>query len=180
MMAHVAARAGDQVGLLAFDAEVRAFVPPTGGRRAVNRVVQATYDLHPELVETDFALAADHLARRLRKRALVVIFTQVIDEVSAASLMAPGAQPAAPPSSPVRAVPRRGRRAAGRADARQVAAAPDGELHLAAAAAEAITWRERLVKDLKKGGALVLHVPGREMTPAVVNRYLQIKAQHLL
>ena len=57
---------------------------------------------------------------------------------------------------------------------------PDSELHLAAAAAEAITWRERLVKDLQKGGALVLHVPGREMTPAVVNRYLRIKAQHLL
>ena len=51
---------------------------------------------------------------------------------------------------------------------------------MAAAAAEAITWRERLVKELQKGGALVLHVPGREMTPAVVNRYLRIKAQHLL
>ena len=88
MMAHVAARAGDQVGLLAFDAEVRAFVPPTGGRRAVNRVVQATYDLHPQLVESDFDLAATHLARRLRKRALVVIFTQVIDEVAAAGLLA--------------------------------------------------------------------------------------------
>jgi uncharacterized protein (DUF58 family) len=65
-------------------------------------------------------------------------------------------------------------------EVRQAAAAPDSELHLAAAAAEAITWRERLVKDLQKGGALVLHVPGREMTPAVVNRYLRIKAQHLL
>jgi len=36
------------------------------------------------------------------------------------------------------------------------------------------------VRDLKIGGALVLHVPPRNTTPAVINRYLQIKAQHLL
>jgi uncharacterized protein (DUF58 family) len=178
MMAHVAARAGDQVGLLAFDAEVRAFVPPTGGRRAVNRVVQATYALHPELVESDFALAADHLARRLRKRALVVIFTQVIDEVAAASLMT--LVRGLPPRHLPLCVLFRDEDVERLTDIRQAAAAPDSELHLAAAAAEAITWRERLVKDLQKGGAMVLHVPGREMTPAVVNRYLRIKAQHLL
>jgi uncharacterized protein (DUF58 family) len=178
MMAHVAARAGDQVGLLAFDAEVRAFVPPTGGRRAVNRVVQATYALHPEMVESDFALAADHLARRLRKRALVVIFTQVIDEVAAASLMA--LVRGLPPRHLPLCVLFRDEEVDRLVEVRQAAVAPDSELHLAAAAAEAITWRERLVKDLQKGGALVLHVPGREMTPAVVNRYLRIKAQHLL
>jgi uncharacterized protein (DUF58 family) len=178
MMAHVAARAGDQVGLLAFDAEVRAFVPPTGGRRAVNRVVQATYALHPELVESDFALAADHLARRLRKRALVVIFTQVIDEVAAAALMT--LVRGLPPRHLPLCVLFRDEDVDRLADIRQPAAAPDSQLHLAAAAAEAITWRERLVRDLQKGGALVLHVPGREMTPAVVNRYLRIKAQHLL
>ena len=178
MMAHVAARAGDQVGLLAFDAEVRAFVPPTGGRRAVNRVVQATYALHPEMVESDFALAADHLARRLRKRALVVIFTQVIDEVAAASLLA--LVRGLPPRHLPLCVLFRDEEVDRLVEVRQAAAAPDSELHLAAAAAEAITWRERLVKDLQKGGALVLHVPGREMTPAVVNRYLRIKAQHLL
>jgi uncharacterized protein (DUF58 family) len=178
MMAHVAARAGDQVGLLAFDAEVRAFVPPTGGRRAVNRVVQATYALHPEMVESDFALAADHLARRLRKRALVVIFTQVIDEVAATSLLA--LVRGLPPRHLPLCVLFRDEEVDRLVDVRQAAAAPDSELHLAAAAAEAVTWRERLVKDLQKGGALVLHVPGREMTPAVVNRYLRIKAQHLL
>jgi uncharacterized protein (DUF58 family) len=177
MMAHVAARAGDQVGLLAFDAEVRAFVPPTGGRRAVNRVVQATYDLHPQLVESDFDLAASHLARRLRKRALVVIFTQVIDEVSSASLLA--LVRGLPPRHLPLCVLFRDEAVEQLAELRLDAAA-DPDLHVAAAAAEAITWRERLVKELQKGGALVLHVPGREMTPAVVNRYLRIKAQHLL
>lgn len=179
MMAHVAARGGDQVGLLAFDAEVRAFVPPTGGRRAVNRVVQASYDLHPALVETDFDMAGAHLAGRLRKRALVTIFTQVIDEVAARDLL-----------RLVRGLPPRHLPLCVLFRDEEVerlvelpvapSAALDADLHLAAAAAEAITWRERLIKELIAGGAMVLHVPGKDMTPAVVNRYLRIKAQHLL
>jgi uncharacterized protein (DUF58 family) len=179
MMAHVAARAGDQVGLLAFDAEVRAFVPPTGGRRAVNRVVQASYDLHPALVETDFEMAGAHLAGRLRKRALVTIFTQVIDEVAARALLR--LVRGLPPRHLPLCVLFRDEEVDRLVELPSpVAAALDSDLHLAAAAAEAITWRERLIKELTAGGALVLHVPGRHMTPAVVNRYLRIKAQHLL
>jgi uncharacterized protein (DUF58 family) len=179
MMAHVAARAGDQTGLLAFDSQIRAYLPPVGGRRAAQRVVQATYDLHPALVETDFEGAFAHLARRLRKRALVVLFTQVIDDVSAKAVLRHVR------SLPPRHLPlcvlfrdpdldRLAEPPAGLADA------PAGDLYVGAAAAESILWRERLVRDLKAGGALVLHVPPRQTTPAVINRYLQIKAQHLL
>jgi uncharacterized protein (DUF58 family) len=179
MMAHVAARAGDQVGLLAFDAQVRTYLPPAGGRHAVRRVVQATYDLHPALVETDFDAAFTLLARRLRKRALVVLFTQVIDDTSARTVLRlvrslpPRHLPLCvlfrDPELDRLAEPPRGLRGAGRA-----------ELGMAAAAAEAILWREKLVRDLKMGGALVLHVAPAQMTPAVINRYLRVKAQHLL
>ena len=48
------------------------------------------------------------------------------------------------------------------------------------AAAEAILWRDRLVRDLKAGGALVLHTLPHKLTPALVNRYLEIKAQQML
>jgi uncharacterized protein (DUF58 family) len=178
MTAHVAARAGDQVGLLAFDAKVRAFLPPTGGRRAVQRVLQATYDVHARLVETDFGEASGHLLRRLRKRALVVLFTQVIDDVSARSLL--GMVRSLPPRHlPLCVFLRDGdldRLAEPQADAR----ATTTDLYVAAAAAEAISWRERLLRDLKAAGALVLHIPAREVVPAVVNRYLRVKAQHLL
>jgi uncharacterized protein (DUF58 family) len=177
MTAHVAARAGDQIGLIAFDAKVRAFLPPGGGRRAVHRVVQATYDLHPRLVETDFGEASGHLLRRLRKRALVVLFTQVIDDVSARSLLAL-VRSLPPRHLPLCVFPRD-------TDLDRLAEPAAGgasttELYVAAAAAESISWRERLLRDLKSSGALVLHVPPRDMTPSVVNRYLRIKAQHLL
>jgi uncharacterized protein (DUF58 family) len=36
------------------------------------------------------------------------------------------------------------------------------------------------VRDLKKHGALVLDVSPAELTPKLINRYLEIKARHLL
>jgi uncharacterized protein (DUF58 family) len=178
MMAHVAARAGDQFGLLAFDAGVRTYLPPVGGRRAAQRVVQATYDLHPALVESDFEAAFAHLSPRLRKRALVVLFTQVIDDVSSRSVLkvVRGLPPRHLPLVVLFRDPELDRLAEPPAEARGTPA----DLYLRAAGAEAIMWRERLLRDLKSGGALVLHVPPRQLTPALINRYLQIKAQHLL
>ena len=114
MLAHVAARAGDQLGLMAFDAHVRAYLPPAGGRRAAQRVAHATYDVHANLVETDFEGAFAELTKRLRKRALVVLFTQVIDDVSAQAGAAPGPRPAPAAPAPVRAVSRSRPRPPGR------------------------------------------------------------------
>jgi uncharacterized protein (DUF58 family) len=180
MMSHVAARSGDHVGLLAFDDEVRSWVPPGGGARAGQRMIQASYDLHPTLVESDYGAAFDQLAMRCRKRALVVLFTQVIDDVSAKAVvrrmhsLLPRHLPlvvlfrdveldqlAEPPLRPTR---------------------PDLEvdLYLRGAAAELVTWRDKLVRDLKAGGTLVLDVPPQKLTPALLNRYLEIKARQLL
>ncbi len=66
MLSHVALRLGDHVGQVAFDAEVRSFLQPTSGRRASQRIVQASYDLQPRLCETDFRAAQAQLASRAR------------------------------------------------------------------------------------------------------------------
>jgi uncharacterized protein (DUF58 family) len=178
MLAHVATRGGDQVGLLAFDERVRAFLPPQAGRRAAQRVIAASYDIHARIVETDFEAAYGYLSQRLRKRSLVVLFTEVIDDVSARSV--------------VRTVRSLGPRHLGlcvlfRDESLDAMAEPHERqppkpagLYQQAAAAEAIVWRERLVRDLEEAGALVLHVSPRKLTPALISRYLRIKAERLL
>jgi uncharacterized protein (DUF58 family) len=177
MLAHVATRAGDQVGLCAFDTRVRAYLPPQGGRRAAQRVVAASYDIHAQIVETDFEAAYGFLSQRLRKRSLVVLFTQVVDEVSARSVVRTvhGLGPRHLPLAVLF-----------RDEALDLMAEPRGtptkpaELYQRAAAAEAILWRDRLVRDLQEAGALVLHVSPRKLTLSLINRYLRIKAQRLL
>jgi uncharacterized protein (DUF58 family) len=176
MMGHVATRSGDQIGLCVFDRQVRAYLPPTGGARATHRLITAVYDLHPALVETDFSSAFDLLSRRLRKRALVVIFTQVVDDVSSQRLLR------FMRGLPQRHLPlcvlfRDGEIDRLMEDDR---GAGDLGLYVRGAAAETILWRDRLARDLKAGGAHVLQSLPQKLTPALVNRYLQIKAQQLL
>jgi uncharacterized protein (DUF58 family) len=176
MMSHVAARSGDHVGLVAYDSKVRAFVPPGGGAHATQRLIQATYDLHPTLVEPDHRAAFDLLSHRVRRRALVILFTQVIDDVAAGTVLrlmrGLGSR-----HLPLCALFRDGA-----LDAMVDAPLGAGEtdLYRRGAAAEAVLWRDRLVRDLKAGGALVLHTLPSKLTPALVNRYLEIKAQQML
>ena len=88
LLAYVAGLRGDRVALLAYADEVRTFIPPTRGRRAFLRVVDALYALQPEPVEPDHALAFQFLAGRNLRRSLVVLFTDLADRESSSALVA--------------------------------------------------------------------------------------------
>ena len=68
LLAHVALIRGDQVGLLAFSDRVKAFVPPGGGARRINKLVHAVHNVFPEIVEPRYDKAFFELATRCRKR----------------------------------------------------------------------------------------------------------------
>ncbi len=194
MLSHVAARNGDSIGLLAFSDEVKSYAPLAGGHKAAKRVVQASYDLHPELVETDFAAAFDQISVRVRKRALVVVFTQVLDEVAAAELVK--RMHALLPRHLPMLVLLRDIELDALLETGQGAPSESGmtptfsgmpspkanevDWYLRGAAAELVSWRERIGRDLKKRGALVLDVAPGQLTPSLINRYLEIKTRHLL
>jgi uncharacterized protein (DUF58 family) len=178
MLAHVAARGGDHVGLMAFSDAVKSYAAPAGGAGAARRVVQASYHLHPELVETDHRAAFEQVGALVKKRTLLVLFTQVVDDVSSAELvrLAYGVLPRHLPlfvlfrDPEVTALlePSPGRDAS------------SDDLYVRGAAAEIVTARERLLRELKRRGALVLDVEPGKLTPMLINRYLDIKARHLL
>ncbi|MEM1303875.1 MAG: DUF58 domain-containing protein, partial [Planctomycetota bacterium] len=56
----------------------------------------------------------------------------------------------------------------------------DGRLFRAAAAAEMLTWRRHVLADLEAGGALLVDAFPEDLTAPLVNRYLEVKARHLL
>jgi hypothetical protein len=56
----------------------------------------------------------------------------------------------------------------------------DEELFRAGAAAEILTWRHQVLRDLEHRGVLALDVFPEDMTAPLVNSYLEIKARHLL
>lgn len=79
LLAHVALRAGDAVGMLAA-AEPPRWLPPRKGVSTVERILDSVYDLEPSTLGMDFRGAAEELCRRQPRRCLVVLLTNVRDE----------------------------------------------------------------------------------------------------
>jgi uncharacterized protein (DUF58 family) len=175
MLAHIALIRGDQVGLLAYADRIRAYVPPAGGPRRINRLVHGVHNLFPELVESRHDRAFVELERRSRKRSLVVLMTNVFDDVNAQQV-ADHLSVLVGRHLPL-GVFLRDRDIFALADTPAESGKP---FYRAAAAAAVLNWRERILAGLRQRGALTLDVFPDDLTAPLVNRYLQIKARHLL
>src|SRR5205814_7009866 len=87
-LAYAATQHDDNVGVMAFADGVQHFVAPQRGRAALKRVVDVLAVIQPTLVEPDYPGAFRYLAARNRKRALTVLFTDVIDRFASDALVA--------------------------------------------------------------------------------------------
>lgn len=175
MLSHVSMRAGDHVGLAAFDDNLRTFIPPEGGPHVLKKIVRATYDLFPTLVEPDYRAVFGALKLRLRKRSLLVLFTQVLD-ASAQKQLVPLIRSLSPTHLPL-CVIFRDESVEGLL---KTPVESPTDLYTRGAAAGELLWREHLVEDMRKAGALVLNVHPRELTQQLIARYLDIKARQML
>ena len=80
LLAYVALRQGDAAGLMTFaDSEPR-FVPPRKSRSTLNVFMNTLYDAQPTLRPPDYHSAAVELSRRLKRRSLVVVLSNLRDE----------------------------------------------------------------------------------------------------
>jgi uncharacterized protein (DUF58 family) len=175
LLTDVAAVSGDQVGVLAFDDAVRAFVPPQRGRGALGAVREALSGVSASLSEPDYATAFRMLALRQRRRALVVFFTDVIDARASRSLIAYLGRAAVRHAIVVVAIRNDALLAAADAGAKS-----SNDVYLAAAAEELVQEREEALARMRRAGVTVLDVAAPQMATAVVNRYLEVKARGLL
>jgi uncharacterized protein (DUF58 family) len=175
MMSYVALRQGDSVGLVCFSDEIHCFVPPRGGMRQMNQLLHASFDRYPRLVESRYDEAFLYLSAHSRKRALVVLLSNVIDEVNAIQIEQ-YLHSFVGRHLPL-AVLLRDRALFDAADRQPTS---DEELYRGAAAAEILTWRQQVLADLMAKGVLSLDVFPEDLTAPLVNQYLDIKARHLL
>ncbi len=175
MLAHVAVRRGDNVGLLAFDEKVTRLLKPRGGPSASNHVIQATYDLFPQMVESDYEGAFRTLRMQMRKRTLVVFITHAIDEETSRRIKTL-ARELLPQHLPL-CVLLKDRALEARAQPTDIAAEA---ICIQAAAAEMLLWRDKVARELERAGVLVLDVLHHQLTGALVSRYLDIKARGLI
>ncbi|HQO29036.1 MAG TPA: DUF58 domain-containing protein, partial [Accumulibacter sp.] len=78
--AYVALRQGDAVGLATFGHPYPRVLPAGKSLNTVQALMNTVFDLEPSLQVPDYLAALENLARHLRKRALVVLVSNLRDE----------------------------------------------------------------------------------------------------
>lgn len=80
LIAFSAVRNKDQIGLLLFSDVVEHFVPPGKGRGHVQRILRDLYFFKPRSRKTRIAAACSHLQGVLKKRAVIFMMSDFLDE----------------------------------------------------------------------------------------------------
>ncbi len=176
VLADVAVTAGDRVGAMVFDDAIRALVPAQRGVAAVGALRSALVPLQPTLVEPDYAAAFRLLAVRQRKRALVVLITDVLDERAARTLLAHLTRGAARHLAIVVALRNEALISAAALPASDTPAA----FYESAAAAEILNERATAMQRMRDAGVVVLDVAPDAMAAAMVSQYLELKSRGVL
>jgi uncharacterized protein (DUF58 family) len=175
LLAHVALARGDRVGLCTFSGKVHSFLVPRGNL-AQNRLIgDALYDLRGDYSESDHARCLKFVAARHSKRSLLVVLTDFVDATTAAEMVA----------HLELAARRHVVLFAALKDPfldRAASAVADTELAAfkKAAALDLLHDRREVLERIRHAGGFVVDAQPGEITPPIINRYLEVMFGGLL
>jgi uncharacterized protein (DUF58 family) len=168
LLSYVALRQGDALALLTFSGEQR-WMSPRKGLNTINVVLNTLYDLQPTLLPSDYQQAALNLMQRLRKRALVILISNLRDEEN--SELLPALQLLRRKHLVLLANLRE--KVINEALEQPIASFDDALRH---AAAQDYLGQRRAAYDALTGhGIMHLDVEPAQLAVSMVNRYLEIK-----
>jgi uncharacterized protein (DUF58 family) len=166
---------GDQVGLVAYDAEPRVATPPVAGRAGYARIRRQVAALGYETRETNHTLGMTVLHRLLRRRALVVVFSDFVDSTTAEILL--DNMKVLGGRHVVIFVALRD------PEVERLAMGPVRSLDEAArsvAASELMDERRLVMERLVRMGVLVLDVPPERATARLISSYIDLKVREAI
>jgi uncharacterized protein (DUF58 family) len=172
MLSYVAGLRGDRVGLLTFADEVANYLAPRAGRGQFYKMLALLYAVESQPVESDYVRAFAYLGAKHKKRSLIVIFSDIATGIAADTLI----RQLAPMS------PRHLTLLVAISDptvvqlARQLPRDSVG-VYERAVAEQLVDERALFLEKLRQRGILTLDVPANQLTVAVVNKYLELKAR---
>lgn len=177
-LAYAALRRYDMPGLVTFDAHIDRTVPPSRRPDQLSELLEALYAQQVRYAETDYSALTVHLARTVRRRSLLVLFT---DFTTRESLR--------------RQLPYL-RRLASRhcllvvffddeevarlAEDRDDAFASLGRLRVQALAEDFELSKQNLVAELRQSGINALLTTPRNLTTDTLNKYIELKRRQAI
>lgn len=174
LLAYVGLRQGDAVGAMTMGGSDARFVAPRKSTATVTLLLHRLYDLQPTLRPPDYHAAAVDLMRRVGRRALVIVLSNLRDEdddslVPALALLA---------RRHLVLFANLREQILGRALATHVSDLDRALTH--AATAEYLSARAAAFRRLERAGARLIDVEPPRLPLALVNRYLDIKRSGVL
>ena len=174
MLSYVATAKGDEVGLLGFADTVRSYAVPRRWRKQFLRLTEELRRLEVTTTEPDYRAAFEFLRARTARRALVVLFTDLVDDEASRALVAAVTRLAgnnlvlccllADPQL-----------------AEVAANVPSSttELYERVVAEDVQEARARALAILRHRGVHTIDVPAERLTVATIQRYLELKSRYL-
>ena len=168
-------RAGDNCGLAVFGRRVKKYLPPKRGPEHMDAVIETLHDMEPELIEPSYARAFQFIASNSKKRAFVVVLTDLVDKESSKELIN-SLKLFRPRHLPL--VVTIGDRDLNSA----VSKRPEDikEVFIQSAAEEIIHQREQALRLVESLGGLALDVTTQTLGPKLLETYLRVKERGLL
>ncbi len=170
-----AAKGGDNCGLLVFGRKIKKFLPPKKGVAHIDGVLEALYDLEPELIEPSYTRAFQFISGNSKKRSFVVILTDLVDKessrelINSLKLLRPRHLPL------VVTIGDRDLNAT-------VSKIPEDvkDVFTQSAAEEIILQRDSALRQVETLGGLALDVTANSLAPNLLETYLRVKERGLL
>jgi uncharacterized protein (DUF58 family) len=170
-----AARGGDNAGLVVFGRRIKAYLPPKRGREHMDAALEALHAVEPEMIEPSYARAFEYIAANCKRRALVVVLTDLVDEEGSRDLLT-SLRLLRPRHLPlVVTIGDRDLKAA----VRDIPANAQ-DLFTQSVAEEIIYQREAALRLVESQGGLALDVTAAALAPSLLETYLRVKERGLL
>lgn len=170
-----AARAGDNAGLVVFGRRIKNYLPPGRGRDHIDSALEALHAVEPEMIEPSYARAFEFIAANSKRRALIVLLTDLVDEEGSKELLT-SLHLLRPRHLPlVVTIADRDLKAVVRETPNSVR-----ELFTQSVAEEIIHHREAALRLVESKGGLALDVTAAALAPALLETYLRVKERGLL
>lgn len=170
-----AARAGDNSGLVVFGRRIKSYLPPGRGHDHIEAALEALYAVEPEMIEPSYPHAFEFIAANSKRRSLVVLLTDLVDEEGSKELLT-SLHILRPRHLPlVVTIADRDLKAVVRQTPGSVK-----ELFTQSVAEEIIYHREAALRLVESIGGLALDVTAAALAPALLETYLRVKERGLL
>jgi uncharacterized protein (DUF58 family) len=161
---------GDSLGMVVFSDRVDTYLHPRRDRTQVRAVMNALYDRHPRLVESDYESALTFTAVRTQRRSLVILFTDVT-VIEAAQRMLLYLRRLAPRHLPL--VVTIADETVEELEVKEPQSADD--LYRVAVANQLMLDRAQLLRQLRSAGAEVLDTHADRIATQTIERYFELK-----